>query len=174
MEGVVLTGRTIRLVPVVLEEADEWLAGEDEEQIRWFDAPGAAELPDVVRAINEWQASWREMGPVRHWGIRPLDSDLLLGGVEVRDGGDGDRSVNLSFLVFPPYRRRGIAVEASRLALDYAVREMGATHALIKMAEENEISLAVARRLGAIPIGKDPSDPGRSFLVTRLDLKVAN
>jgi RimJ/RimL family protein N-acetyltransferase len=172
MEGDVLTGETIRLVPVVLDEAAEWLAGEDEEQIRWFDAPRAAEMPDVIRAINEWQASWRDMGPVRHWGIRPLDSNLILGGVEVRDGGDGDRSVNLSFLVFPPYRRQGIAVEASRLALDYAVREMGATHALIKMAEENSVSLAVARRLGAIPIGTDPANPTRSFLVTRLDLKV--
>ena len=84
MEGDVLTGETIRLVPVVLDEAAEWLAGEDEEQIRWFDAPRAAEMPDVIRAINEWQASWRDMGPVRHWGIRPLDSNLILGGVEVR------------------------------------------------------------------------------------------
>lgn len=167
-------GDHVRLVPVVREEAEAWLAGEDEEQIRWFDAPRAAELPDVLRAIDEWQASWRDMGPVRHWGIRPMDSNTLLGGVEVRDGGDGDRSVNLSYLVFPAYRRQGIAVEASRMALDYATREMGATHALIKMPEENTVSLAVARRLGAVPIGEEPSIPGRSFMVTRLDLKMSS
>jgi len=173
MEGVVLTGESIRLVPVVLGEAEEWLAGEDQEQVRWFDAPRTAELPDVIRAIDQWQASWREMGPIRHWGIRPLDSMVILGGVELRAVGDGDRSVNLSYLVFPDFRRRGIAVQASRLALDYAVREMGATHALIKMARDNEISVAVARRLGAIPVGSEPVDSERSFLVTRLDFDFA-
>jgi len=169
MDGAVLTGSRLRLVPVVRDEAEEWLAGEDLEQVRWF-GPRASELGDVVRAVDEWQASWRDGGPVRHWGIRPLDSNVLMGGVEIRIVADGDRSVNLSYLVFPPYRRRGYAVEASRLALDYAKSELGATHALIRMAEQNDVSISVARRLGAIPVGTDTSDPERTFLVTRLDL----
>lgn len=123
MFGEVLLGETIRLRPVVLDEAEEWLAGEDDEQIRWFEAPGPAPLSNVVRAITEWQASWEVHGGIRHWGIRPVDSDTILGGVELRKL--GNEEVNLSYPVFPPYRRRGIAVEASQLAIDYAAREMG-------------------------------------------------
>jgi hypothetical protein len=67
------------LQPVVLSEAEEWLAGDDEEAIRWFESPGPSTHCNVVRAINEWQTSWKEMGGIRQWGIRPLDSDTLLG-----------------------------------------------------------------------------------------------
>jgi len=171
--GDVLTGDFVRLAPVTREEAEEWLAGEDLEQVRWF-GPRASGLLDVQRAIDEWQASWREGGPVRHWGIRPVDAETLLGGIELRVVADGERSVNLSYLVFPAYRRRGIAVAASRLALDYAMRELGATHALIRMAEDNDVSRLVAAKLGAIPVGTDTSEPDRRYLVTRLDLRPAS
>jgi hypothetical protein len=77
--GEVLTGASIRLQPVVLEEAEEWLAGEDDEAIRGFEAPGPATLDNVIRAINEWQGSWEILGGVRQWGIRPRESDTLLG-----------------------------------------------------------------------------------------------
>lgn len=168
MFGPVLVGASIRLQPVVLDEADEWLAGDDEEQTRWFEAPRKAALSDVVRAINEWQTSWNELGVIRHWGVRPMESDTLLGGVELRDLGNAD--VNLSYLVFPPYRRQGIAVEASRLAMDYAAREMGAKRVIVKMLQENDVSLAVARRLGAKPSGTGPSDAGGTFLINVIEL----
>jgi RimJ/RimL family protein N-acetyltransferase len=166
--GTELTGDEIRLRPVVLSEAEEWLAGDDDEQIRWFEAPGPSTLSNVVRAINEWQTSWKERGGVRHWGIRPLGSDAILGGVDLRR--IGDEEVNLSYLVFPPFRRRGIAVRASRLALDYAAREMGAKRIVVKMLKENEASLAVARRLGATPSGTGPSDAGGTFLINVIEL----
>jgi RimJ/RimL family protein N-acetyltransferase len=166
--GEVLLGETIRLRPVVLDEAEEWLAGEDDEQIRWFEAPGPAPLSNVVRAITEWQASWEVHGGIRHWGIRPVDSDTILGGVELRKL--GNEEVNLSYLVFPPYRRRGIAVEASKLAIDYAAREMGARRVIVKMLQDHDLSLAVARRLGAKPVGTGPSDAGGTFLINHIDL----
>lgn len=168
MFGEVLIGETIRLQPMVLDEAEEWLAGEDDEQIRWFEAPGPATMSNVVRAITEWQASWESHGGICQWGIRPLDSDTILGGVDLRNLGNGE--VNLSYTVFPPYRRRGIAVEASKLAIDYAAREMGTKRVFVKMLQENDVSLAVARRLGARPSGTGPSDAGGTFLIHVIDL----
>ena len=37
-------------------DVDAWLAGEDDEQIRWFEFPRAATRADVERAIAAWQA----------------------------------------------------------------------------------------------------------------------
>jgi RimJ/RimL family protein N-acetyltransferase len=164
----VLLGETIRLQPVVLDEAEEWLAGEDDEQLRWFEAPGPAPLSNVVRAITEWQASWEAHGGIRHWGVRPVDSDTILGGVELRQL--GNQQVNLSYLVFPPYRHRGIAVQASKLAIAYAAREMGAKRVIVKMLQDHGVSLAVARRLGAKPVGTGPSDAGRTFLINVIEM----
>lgn len=168
MYGTVLTGLTIRLQPVVLEEAEEWLAGDDEEQVRWFEAPGPSTLSNVVRAIREWQTSWKELGGIRQWGIRPLESDTLLGGVDLRSLDNAE--VNLAYTVFPSYRRQGMAVEASRLAIDYARREMGAKRVIVKVLQGNDASLAVARRLGAVPAGTGPSDAGGTFLINVIEL----
>lgn len=169
MFGDVLIGETIRLQPVALDEAEEWLAGEDEEQVRWFEAPRPATLSDVVRAISEWQASWEGRGGVRHWGVRPRNGDTILGGVELRSLGDAE--VNLSYLVFPPYRRRGIAVQACRLVVDYAAREMGAERVIVKMLAGNAASIAVARQLGATFVGTGPSDAGGTFLINAIDVR---
>jgi RimJ/RimL family protein N-acetyltransferase len=169
--GPVLIGDAVRLQPVVLSETEEWLAGDDEEQVRWFEAPGPSTLTNVVRAINEWRSAWRELRGVWHWGIRPLESDTLLGGVELRNLDNAE--VNLSYLVFPPYRRQGIAVEASLLAIEYARRDVGAKRVIIKVVQGNDASLAVARRLGAKPFGTGPSDAGGIFLFNVIELTSA-
>jgi RimJ/RimL family protein N-acetyltransferase len=99
--------------------------------------------------------------------VRPARE--VAGGVEVRDLGN-DR-VNLSYVIFPPYRRRGLATRASRLALDYAAQALGASCAVIKILEGNEASLGVARNLGAELVGHEPSDAGGRFVVFHLPLR---
>lgn len=139
MVGVVLEDEAIRLRPVTHQDVDPWLAGEDDEQIRWFEFPRPARRQDVVQAVQRWQDSWRREGPVRHWAIVERNTDRLAGGVEIRDLGSGE--INLSYLVFPSFRHRGFATRASRLALGYAAREMGGTTAIIKVLEGNVASL---------------------------------
>lgn len=120
--GIVIDDETLCLRPVSLEDSDEWMAGEDDEQIRWFEFLQPARRDDVVRAIERWQDSWRSGGPFRHWGVCERRSQRLAGGVEVRDLGDGE--VDLSYVVFAGFRRAGIATRACRLALRYAANEM--------------------------------------------------
>ena len=81
-----------------------------------------------------------------------------------------DREVNLSYVVFPTWRRLGIATRASRLALSYGRHALGATAAVIKVLDGNTASLGVARRLGAVEAGSEPSDAGGRFIVLRLAL----
>src|ERR1035437_202973 len=115
MVGEILTDGVLVLKPLVAADAEGWLAGEDEEQLRWFEAPRPAQLSDIQRFIAACQESWRKMGDHRHWGIRRVESEFLVGGVDLRDLGNGE--VNLSFVVFPLFRRQGVARRASRLAL---------------------------------------------------------
>lgn len=168
MGGYELNDDVLLLTPLEPSDAAEWLAGEDDEQIRWFEFPRGALLSDVQRFIGECEESWRAGGDVRHWAIRRIGSTPILGGVDLRRVGDGE--VNLSYVVFPPHRRQGVARRASVLALRYAADVLGATTAVIKMLTGNEGSQRLARSLGAVCVGTTPSDSGATSMVYKLDL----
>jgi RimJ/RimL family protein N-acetyltransferase len=152
-----------------MDDVDAWFAGEDAEQTRWFEFPGPATRAHVERAIVGWQESLASDGPVRQWGVCVRPANELAGGVEVRDL--GDERVNLSYVIFPPYRRRRFATRASWLALDYAARFLGASSAVIKILDGNEASFGVARNLGAEMVGHETSEAGGRLIVFRLPLR---
>jgi RimJ/RimL family protein N-acetyltransferase len=171
MAGHTLTDGVLVLNPLSTIDAPEWLAGEDEEQRRWFEAPRPAQLSDVHEFIVSCQESWSAMGDHRHWGIRRVDSPVLLGGVDLR--AIGNQQVNLSYVVFPQYRRNGVARRASLLALNYASTSMGAVTAIIKMLMGNVSSHNLALGLGAHYLRNEPSDAGGTFQVLSLNLPLA-
>lgn len=165
---VLLSDDVVVLRPLTGDDVDEWMAGEDSEQIHWFDFPGPAPRSNVERAIGEWAESWSTGGPVRHWAICDQETGGIVGGVELRDLGDGN--VNVSYVVFPAWRRRGIATRACRLALAHAVAAMDCRAAMIKVRKGNAASLAVARKLGATVTGLEVTETGDLSIVLRLDL----
>ena len=86
---------------------------------------------------------------VRDFGIWSAATGGLVGNVEVRVL--DDELVNLSYLVFPEWRRRGVATRAARLALEYATRRSSArAPARIEVLTDNTASLGVVRGLGAV------------------------
>jgi RimJ/RimL family protein N-acetyltransferase len=170
MVGEILTDGVLVLKPLVAADAGEWLAGEDEEQLRRFEAPRPAQLSDVQRFIAGCQESWRKMGDHRHWGIRRVDSEVLVGGVDLRELGNGE--VNLSFVVFPLFRRQGVARRASLLALNYASTSMDARTVVIKMLPDNVNSKNLAQSIGANYGGEEPSEAGRTFDVFKMNLPI--
>jgi RimJ/RimL family protein N-acetyltransferase len=158
-----VVAQVVTLRPPTLADAAEWLAGEDDEIARWFEWARRSTLDDVTRAMQSWTESWQTGGPVRCWAIIDVATNAIAGGVELHRLDAND--VNLSYWVFAPWRRRGIATRACELALDYAANEMRASRAVIKVLEGNAASLAVVRRLAAQPAGTTPSDGGETFLV---------
>ena len=79
--------------------------------------------------------------------------------------------VNLSYVVFPAWRRSGVATTAARLALAHAHDALGARHATMKVLPWNHASLAVARRLGAREVTPTPrADDDERYVVYDLDL----
>jgi RimJ/RimL family protein N-acetyltransferase len=163
-----LVGATVVLRGIRDDDVDAWLEGEDDEQLRWFEAPRPARREDVQRAVAEWQASWATDGSVRHWAIVDRATGELAGGVDLRLHGEG--VVNLAYVVFPPWRRRGMATEAARLALGYAASALGATAVRIKVLDGNVASLAVTARLGAALAGTETTEAGGTLLVHELSL----
>ncbi|MCC6237522.1 MAG: GNAT family N-acetyltransferase [Dehalococcoidia bacterium] len=131
---------------MTLADASEHLAGEDEAQRRWFEAPRPSTLQDVVAFIERCQESWRAGGPVRSFAMRDAASDALAGNVELRDRGDA--RANLPYTVFPAFRGRGYASRAVRLVSAYA-REALPVQALVAVIDElNVASLRVAESTG--------------------------
>ncbi|HTN78142.1 MAG TPA: GNAT family N-acetyltransferase [Acidimicrobiales bacterium] len=138
----VLTDGRVLLRMLSLADAPAWLAGEDEEQLRWFQMP-AATLADVERAIRRWQAGWME-GGLHHWGIW-IDG-ALVGGVElsVRD----DRRANVSYAVFAASRGRGVASAAVGLAAAWGRQNLPIDAVVAIIDEANLASRGVAERTG--------------------------
>lgn len=166
--GPELRDEAVVLRPLQAEDAEAHWAGEDEEQVKAFEFPGPAPLGNVVDAIERWQTSWACGGPVRNFGIWDRVSGALAGNVEVRDLGEG--KVNISYLVFPGFRRLGLATRAVRLVLAYATEEMGASVAEFRMLADNLASVRVARAVGAKEVRSTTSDTGRPMVVAHLPL----
>jgi RimJ/RimL family protein N-acetyltransferase len=165
---VLLSDEAVVLLPLTPDDVEEWMSGEDAEQHYWFEFPGPAPRSKVERALVEWAASWRPDGPVRHWAIRDHEADRIVGGVELREQGDGH--VDLSYVVFPAWRRRGIATRAGRLALAYADAVMKCRVAEIRVLLGNAGSVAVARKLGATVTGIEMTDGRTIWTVLHVDL----
>jgi RimJ/RimL family protein N-acetyltransferase len=166
--AVLLSDDMVVVRELLPDDVDAWMAGDDAEQVHWFEFPGPAPRSDVERAIAAWSESRPIDGPVRHWAICERETDGIVGGVELGDLGDG--SVSLSYIVFPAWRRRGIATRACRLALAYAAAAMDCRSATVKVLQGHAASIALARRLGAAVTGMEVTAAGTITIVLRLDL----
>ncbi len=145
-EWPVLHGEQCSLAVLSVDDAQAWKAGEDEEQRRWFDFPGPAPMENVVKAIKNWRHNWLTDGPLRQWGV--WSNGQLAGGLDLRDR--GDRRANLSYVIFPLFRRQGLATEAIRLATQWAFGNMSVDAAVAIIDEANLASRATVERNGFV------------------------
>jgi ribosomal-protein-alanine N-acetyltransferase len=79
-------------------------------------------------------------------------------GFHAPPGGDWLRDfcpggVEFGYTVYAPWRRRGIALEASRALIDWATAQGGVAGFVLSMNAGNAASRAVARRLGFTRVG---------------------
>lgn len=164
-----ITTDVVTLNAVTDDDAATWLAHEDDEQVTAFEFPGSSTIEDVRRAITTWRESWSRDGGMRHWGLRTADDGALAGGVELRALGSWS-AVNLSYVVFPPFRGRGIATSAARAAISYAVEVLGTVEVSLEILQGNAPSRRVAQKLGARWVGLSPSHAGSTFDRWRIDV----
>jgi RimJ/RimL family protein N-acetyltransferase len=137
-------------------------AGEDDEHARRFGWYPRHSTLDGVRAfILESERQWREGGSRRTLAIRLADARTLVGGCETRLQPDG--SAEVSWWIFPEYRRRGLATRGVRLMLAYFSDGLGIRNFVALIEPDNYASRGVACNTGFVDSGLDSSGPRPMF-----------
>jgi RimJ/RimL family protein N-acetyltransferase len=143
-----LTDGVIFLRPQTVEDAADHLAGEDEEMAQWVS--GGRGTPATVEAfILNNQESWRTGSPRRSFGIFDCASTRLIGFIEVnlaRLVGPGE--VNISYGIFPQWRRKGLALRAIDLMDKYLRTATNASKMVLRIVPANTASLRLAEKAG--------------------------
>ena len=156
-----LTDGIIFLRPQDAGDAAAHLAGEDDEMAKWVS--GGRSTPAGVEAfIRKNQESWRSGGPRRSFGVFDCASNRLAGFIEVNlarlvEPGQ----VNISYGVFPQWRRRGVALRAINLMGEYLRTATEARQMVLRIVPENTASLKLAEKAGFTFCGLFDEPEGR-------------
>ncbi|MDV3221209.1 NUDIX hydrolase [Intrasporangium sp.] len=141
----VLRDGELLLRPWTTDDVEPSLLLHDAEIARWFDVP--ATIP-----TREGHAAWVR-GTHAEWADSRSKATFLVewegtvaGSVDVRQVAEGVGA--LSWVVYAPYRSRGIASRAVRLLIDFAFTELGMTRVEAHVNPLNRSSLRVALRAG--------------------------
>jgi|ERR1043166_2622818 RimJ/RimL family protein N-acetyltransferase len=142
MDGVIF------LRPQTAKDAADHLAGEDEEMAKWVS--GGRGTPATVETfIRNNQESWRNGGPRRSFGVFDCASHRLIGFIEVnlaRVVSAGE--VNISYGIFPQWRRKGLALRAIDLMGEYLRTATNASKMVLRIVPANTASLKLAEKAG--------------------------
>src|SRR5579875_2223837 len=150
-----LTDGVIGLRPLAFEDAERHLAGEDEEQVRWLNE-GYWSTPETVRRhIERMQEARRQGIALWNFGAWEVATGDLVGNIEAnglpgRLVGVGPGEANISYVIFPDWRRQGYAFPSVNLICRF-LKDKGFGRAIIRVHPDNEASAKVARRAGFHP-----------------------
>lgn len=142
-----LSDGVLQLGPFTLDDVKAHLAGEDDEHARrfgWY--PQRSTADTVQAAIERWQDQWAQSGPVRAFAARSQPGGGLVGGVELRLG--DERVAQISYWVFPHFRRRGHAARMIQLACRHAFDDLDVDRIEAIIEPDNLGSLAAAGTAG--------------------------
>ena len=156
-----LTDGVIFLRPLTTEDAADHLAGEDEEMAKWVS--GGRSTPATLEAfIRNNQESWRSSGPRRAFGVFDCASNRLAGFIEVNLARVVEPGqVNVSYGVFPQWRRQGVALRAINLMDEYLRTATDARQMVLRIAPANIASLKLAEKAGFTFCGLFDEPEGR-------------
>jgi RimJ/RimL family protein N-acetyltransferase len=109
------------------------VAGRDDEARRWLGEGHSDPRPTGIIEVGGEMAGWVDHDDERAW-LAPGE-------------------VNVGYLVFPAFRRRGVATAAVGLLLDHLAEDSVVEVATLLIDPRNAGSLGVARRAGFEPRG---------------------
>jgi [ribosomal protein S5]-alanine N-acetyltransferase len=150
----VLTTERLILRPVTAQDHAVLLALWTAPEVRRFLFDGAVLSPAEITGIIE--DSGRDFAAAGYglWLIRERDGTGLVGAAGLRPL--EDLGLEVYYSLDPGARGRGLATEAARAVVEYALGPLGQPEVLAEVDEGNEASAAVVRRLGMTPFAVVP------------------
>lgn len=135
----------------------------DTEVTRWIGSPEGMTREEAWRDLAYHVGHWELRGHGQ-WVLEELEGGELVGraGLYRPEGWPG---LELGWTVARPRWGRGYAPEAARAAIGWARRELGATHLISLIADDNARSARVAEKLGM-------AVEGRALLLGKYDVRV--
>jgi [ribosomal protein S5]-alanine N-acetyltransferase len=163
----VLTTERLVLRPVTAQDHAALLALWTAPEVRRFLFDGAVLSPAEITGIIE--DSGRDFAADGYglWLIRERDGTGLVGTAGLRPL--EDLGLEVYYSLDPGARGRGLATEAARAVVEYALGPLGRPEVLAEVDEGNEASAAVVRRLGMTPFAVVPGllGPTTRYRTTR-------
>jgi RimJ/RimL family protein N-acetyltransferase len=139
----------IRLRPLSPADTPAQVRGEDSEIVRWLS--GRVNTEEGHRTwLDQAEREWINGSQKFDLGIEIVQTGELAGmvGLQSQMPYLMPGQVNVTYALYPAYRRQGIATAAVRLAMGLAVDLFAAAELVIRTDPENASSAAVAHRLG--------------------------
>lgn len=128
-------------------DLDAWAAiATDAETMRWVGFPRGMNREDAWRHIAYLVGHW-ELRGFGLWAVKERESGQLVGrvGLIYPEGWPG---LEVGWLIARAHWGKGYAPEAARASMEWARDELGATHLISLVADDNERSARVAQKLG--------------------------
>jgi RimJ/RimL family protein N-acetyltransferase len=133
-------------------DVEAHVAGEDEEHARRFGWHPARSTAETARAaIQRWSDDWENDGMTRAFAARLLDGTLV-GGTQLRF--KGEEVAQISYWIFPSWRRRGLAARVVRLACEFAFGSLGIERVEALIEPDNDASRRVLDKVGFVEEGR--------------------
>ena len=152
-DALLLTDGVVLLDRFTDADVDSLWAGEDNDYVRRSHLPGPFTRRDIADQIRHWQKQWQLGGPGRSFAVRETGTRRLVGGCVLEIRPDDGEIAELSYWVFPPYRRRGYATRSVELVCRYAFDHLGIVRVELYIEPTNDASLRVAAKAGFLQEG---------------------
>jgi RimJ/RimL family protein N-acetyltransferase len=136
-------------------------AGEDDQFVRRSGLPAPFTRRDMARRIADWQWQWAIGGRRCAFAVREARTRRLVGGCILERSPSEQQIAELSYWIYPPYRRRGYAACSVELATRYAFDVLKVGRVDLQIEPLNGASIGVAARTGFLRrMSRRPDRPG--------------
>lgn len=152
-DALLLTDGVVLLDRFTDTDVDSLWAGEDNGYVGRSSLPGPFTRRDIANQIRHWQKQWQLGGSGRSFAVRETGTRRLVGGCVLEIRTDDGEIAELSYWVFPPYRRRGYATRSVKLVCRYAFDNLGIVRMDLYIEPTNDASLRVATKAGFLQEG---------------------
>lgn len=149
--GPTLSAERVRLEPIDSRRAQAMLLGAPEPDLPWADG---FPLPTLHEALTMAVAADEPLGPFFAYVIVRRSDGLAVGDAGFHGPPGADREVEIGFALAPAARGQGLAYDAARLLIEWALTQPGVDRVTARVDANNGPSVRLLKRLGFAPEGE--------------------